>query len=75
MFVRPSARGRGIARLVLAGLEQEARAREIGVLRLETGSEQPEARALYEAAGYRQIPCTGAYGGSRLSRCYERALA
>jgi GNAT superfamily N-acetyltransferase len=56
MYVRPEARGRGIARLLLAGCEQAAR--ELGYRRmwLETGVKQPEAVALYEAAGY--IPVT-----------------
>jgi putative acetyltransferase len=74
MFVRPGARGRGIAGALLARLEDEARARGFRLLRLETGSLQPEARALYERAGYREIPCFGAYAGAPHSRCYERRL-
>lgn len=56
MFVAETARGRGIARRLLTGLEDAAR--ELGHLRLrlDTGPKQPFARALYESAGYRSIP-------------------
>ena len=56
MYVAPEARGRGHARQLLASLE--ATARELGYrrVRLDTGARQPEARALYESAGYRPIP-------------------
>ncbi len=74
MYVRPAYRGRGIARAVLAGLEQ--RARELGYRRLvlETGTRQPEAIALYESAGYRALAPYGFYRSSPLSRCYEKVL-
>jgi putative acetyltransferase len=74
MYVRPQARGQGLARAVLERLEDEARTRGIRVLRLETGTLQPEARALYEAAGYEPIPCFGEYAGAPLSRCYQRSI-
>lgn len=56
MYVVPSARGRGLARVVLG--ELEAAARELGYrhIRLDTGPSQPHARALYESAGYAEIP-------------------
>jgi putative acetyltransferase len=73
-FVRPGWRGRGVARALLARLEDEARARGVAILRLETGSLQPEARMLYERAGYEQIPCFGPYAGAPHSRCYERRI-
>ncbi|RFU21097.1 N-acetyltransferase [Geodermatophilus marinus] len=77
MYVVPPARGRGLSRLVLAGLEAAARARGWWTLRLETGPQQPEAIALYEGAGYRPIPAFGAYAGSldaADSLFYERVL-
>lgn len=74
MYVDPDARGRGAGTLVLAALEEEARRRGFTTLRLETGTLQPDARALYERAGYHEIPCFGAYAGASLSRCYERRL-
>jgi putative acetyltransferase len=74
MFVRPHARGRGIGSAILEALEREALARGFRVVRLETGPLQPEAIALYARAGYREIPCFGAYAGASASRCFERRL-
>ncbi len=56
MYVIPAARGRGVARVLLAALE--ARARELGytIARLDTGPKQPSAQHLYESAGYVSIP-------------------
>ncbi len=55
MYVAPEARGRGVARALLAALE--ARARELGytTARLDTGPSQPHARALYDSEGYVEI--------------------
>jgi len=75
MYVRPHARGTGVSRLLLAALEDEARARGFGVIRLETGIRQPEAMALYAGAGYREIEGFGFYAGHPASRCFERELA
>ena len=75
MFVRPEARGRGVGVAILHELEQAARERGFRVLRLETGPLQPEAIGLYARAGYREIPCFGAYEGPSASRCFERRIA
>lgn len=77
MYVVPAHRGRGVARAVLAGLEEAAAARGWTTLRLETGPRQPEAVALYTRAGYRPIPAFGAYRGDPAaadSLFFERAL-
>ena len=74
MYVRPQARGTGVARRLLAALEEEARSRGFGVIRLETGTRQPEAMALYASAGYTQIEGFGDYAGHPASRCFERRL-
>jgi ribosomal protein S18 acetylase RimI-like enzyme len=63
MYVAPSARGRGVAKDVLAGLEDVARNRGWTRLRLETGPRQPEAVALYSGAGYHPSQAFGAYIG------------
>ncbi len=55
MYVVPDARGRGVARLLLAALEDAARELGYQVARLDTGPAQPHARHLYESAGYRPI--------------------
>jgi GNAT superfamily N-acetyltransferase len=74
MFVCPGARGRGIGRQLLAAIEARARALGAHALRLETGTEQPEARGLYESAGYTPIAPYGAYRDSPRSRCYAREI-
>jgi len=77
MYVVPAARGRGVSKLLLAGLEAAARERGWTTLRLETGPRQPEAIALYERAGYRPIPAFGAYVDAPDAGCslyYERVL-
>jgi GNAT superfamily N-acetyltransferase len=77
MYVVPAARGRGVARLVLAGLEAEAAARGWTTLRLETGPRQPAAVRLYTAAGYRPIEAFGSYvrEDQDWSLYFERTLA
>ncbi|MBS0362326.1 MAG: GNAT family N-acetyltransferase, partial [Proteobacteria bacterium] len=53
MYVRPEARGRGLAGQVLAALEALAAERGAQCLRLRCGPRQPAAVALYERHGYR----------------------
>jgi GNAT superfamily N-acetyltransferase len=55
MYVAPSHRGRGLARIVLA--ELEAAARDLGYrrVRLDTGVHQHAALRLYPSAGYCEI--------------------
>ena len=55
MYVAPSARGRGVARALLAALEDAARELGYARVRLDTGPRQPHAEALYRSAGYRDI--------------------
>ena len=74
MYVVPERRRSGVAGAVLAALEAEAARRGWTVLKLETGTEQPDAMAFYERHGYRRIPNFGHYADSDLSVCYERAL-
>lgn len=64
MYVVPAARGRGVSRLLLAGLEAEALSRGWTTLRLETGPRQPEAIGLYTAAGYAPVGAFGHYLGA-----------
>ena len=74
MYVVPERRRSGVAGAVLAALEAEAARRGWTLLKLETGTEQPDAMAFYERHGYQRIPNFGHYAGSELSVCYERAL-
>ena len=74
MYVAPSARGRGLARAMLAHLEHTALAAGAQVMVLETGLAQPEAIALYESSGYTPIPGFGFYKDAALARCFARRL-
>lgn len=74
MYVAPAARGRGLARAMLAHLERTARADGAAVMILETGLAQPEAIGLYTSAGYRPIPGFGFYQDAPLARCFGRVL-
>ncbi len=61
MWTAPEHRRKGLASKVLDALEELARDRGYSRLRLETGPAQPEARALYERRGYRNIQAYGKY--------------
>lgn len=74
MYVAPAARGRGLARLMLAHLEDTAAESGAEVMVLETGTGQPEALALYDSSGYVAIPGFGHYRNSPLNRCLARRL-
>jgi putative acetyltransferase len=52
MFVRPQCRGGGVAKKLLAFLEDAAIERGCTLFMLESGTMQPEALGLYERAGY-----------------------
>jgi len=67
MYVRKAARGRGLARAMLAELERTALAAGHDRMILETGSRQPEAVALYRSAGYTDSPPFGHYANAPLA--------
>lgn len=75
MYVAAAYRGKGYARTVLAELEHTAAAAGLQRIVLETGTEQPEAIALYASAGYAPMSSFGAYAGSPTSRYYAKPLA
>jgi GNAT superfamily N-acetyltransferase len=74
MYVAPTARRLGLARAMLAHLEDTARAAGAEVMVLETGIRQPEAITLYESAGYTRVAGFGFYKDSPISRCFARSL-
>lgn len=74
MYVVPELRGSGVAAGVLRALESAAAERGWRTVRLETGTEQPDAQRFYRREGYREIPLFGSYVGSTLSVCFEREL-
>lgn len=61
MWTRTDRRRRGLASVILNGLEAAAREAGYHTLRLETGPAQPEAAAMYERRGYHRIPVYGRY--------------
>jgi GNAT superfamily N-acetyltransferase len=74
MYVAPSARRRGLARRMLAELEQTIA--EAGIPRavLNTGPSQPEAIALYEQTGYLPVTPFGHYACHPHALFYGKAL-
>jgi len=74
MYVVPRAQRRGLARLMLAHLEQTAAAAGADVMVLETGIAQPEAIALYESSGYVPVEAFGYYRDSPIVRYFGKLL-
>lgn len=75
VFVLPSQRGRGLARAIMAALEDILRREGVALARLETGISQPEALGLYRALGYVERPPFGTYAPDPLSLFMEKNLA
>ncbi|MET1073721.1 MAG: GNAT family N-acetyltransferase [Umezawaea sp.] len=74
MYVVDAARGRGLARAVLADLERAALAAGRTRMVLETGAVQPEAIALYGSSGYERMPNFGTYREHPDSLCFAKPL-
>jgi putative acetyltransferase len=75
MYVRPAFRGRGLSRVLIRRLEEEARLADMRLLRLETGPRQVEALGLYRTSGYTDIPRYGEYIDSPDSICLQKRLS
>jgi GNAT superfamily N-acetyltransferase len=74
MYTVPRARRRGVSRAVLAELEARAAALGYRRLQLETGTEQPEALALYGSHGWERIEPYGRYKDEPSSVCFAKDL-
>jgi len=74
MYVAAAGRRQGFARAVLAHLEESAPEAGADAMVLETGTAQPEAIALYTAAGYELIEAFGHYAWSPQSRSFGKRL-
>lgn len=74
VFVPEAQRGRGLARAVMGALEQALCADGIATARLETGTRQPAALALYRSLGYRERAPFGDYAPDPLSLFLEKPL-
>jgi putative acetyltransferase len=75
VFVAPAARGKGVARVLMEGLEREAAQLGVTLMQLETGIKQPEAIALYRKFGYAERGPFGNYQPDPLSLFMEKRLA
>lgn len=61
VYVEPAFRRRGLARRLMAALEDSAARAGHRTVVLNTGEQQPEAVALYTQLGYRAVPGYGVY--------------
>ena len=75
MYVAAGARRRGLARILLAEIEASAAAAGLERLVLNTGTEQPEAIALYESSGYRPAAAFGTYACTPGALFFGKGLA
>ncbi|MBG6239997.1 GNAT superfamily N-acetyltransferase [Mycetocola sp. CAN_C7] len=76
VVVLESERGKGVARLLMAKIEEIARRNGASRVILQTGDEQPEAVALYLRLGYQPIPVYEPYATAiPFSSCFEKRLA
>jgi putative acetyltransferase len=74
MFVHPDYRGKGIASAVLKELEIWANEIHYTNFVLETGTNNPEAIALYQKLGYGIIPNYGQYENLETSVCLKKSI-
>jgi GNAT superfamily N-acetyltransferase len=74
MYVAPTARGTGVAPLLVDAAVEIATTRGGRRLILETGIRQPEAIRLYEKCGFTRIPNFPPYDQDPLSVCYAKEL-
>ena len=74
MYVEPSSRGWGLSRILLDVAESAARAAGLTRLRLETGTRQVEAIALYTNHGYTPIPPYPPFETEPASLCFAKNL-
>lgn len=74
VFVREVARGGGIGRRLMQALESHLLHRGLALVRLETGTEQPEAVSLYTKLGYTIRAPFGDYPENPMSIFMEKEL-
>ena len=74
MFTTETARGQGIASIILKELEDWAKELKYSTCVLETGIRQIEAVEFYKKNNYKIIPNYGQYVGIVNSLCFEKEL-
>src|SRR5262245_63724446 len=52
VYVKPEARGLKLSKLILTALERDAREHRLSLIKLETGTLQPEALGLFVKSGF-----------------------
>jgi putative acetyltransferase len=75
MYVSPGARGKGVGYTILCELQKIALQLGWKILRLETGTKQPQAIKLYEKFGFYKISAFGEYRPTGLNLFYEKRIA
>lgn len=71
LWVAPDARGHGLARRLMAAIEDAARSLKLVTLNLDTNAALPQAIALYHATGWHPIP---AYSPFPSTHWFSKAL-
>ncbi len=74
MFVAEDARGKGVADAILRQIEDQARAENLPILRLETGDALVAALKLYVRNGYKTCEAFGPYLTATRSLFMEKTL-
>ncbi|MDE0474798.1 MAG: GNAT family N-acetyltransferase [Gammaproteobacteria bacterium] len=74
VYAVPEERGSGLARELVARLEQAASDCGVSQILLETGDRQTRAIGFYEALGYTHIPVYGDHAGKWWAICYEKRI-
>ncbi|MBW8190212.1 GNAT family N-acetyltransferase [Neiella marina] len=74
MYVLPDYRGQGLARRLVAHLEDIGRKQGYAKMLLETGRRQPEAIGLYLSEAYHEIDPFGQYVNDPNSICFEKLI-
>lgn len=74
MYTLPEYRGRGVAKNIMAALEEWAKEEKYLVSILETGYLQKDAIALYTKIGYEVMENFGQYEGISTSVCMQKTI-
>ncbi|WP_368184790.1 GNAT family N-acetyltransferase [Aestuariibius sp. HNIBRBA575] len=74
MFTTPDARGKGVGAALIRQIEDAARAENITMLKLETGTGLDAAHRLYERFGFTYCDPFGDYEASEFSVFMEKTL-
>jgi GNAT superfamily N-acetyltransferase len=74
MYVAPFFRGSGIAKELMASLEQHAKENDLTIIKLRAGLPQPEALRFYEKMGFTRIPAFGKWINDSTAICFEKKI-